>query len=46
MCEWETFSGAKNPERDCWNPKLTEFGDTVCNWNPIKEINIRGHVGY
>ena len=39
MCEWDIVSDGGRIFRrtlkqiDCRNPKLTEFGETDCNWN-------------
>ena len=47
MCEWDIVSGEGRIFRrtlkqiDCFNPKLTEFGGTDCNWGCERVISKR-----
>ncbi len=47
MCEWDIVSGEGRIFRrtlkqiDCFNPKLTEFGGTDCNWGCERVITKR-----
>jgi hypothetical protein len=44
MCEWELTSEKGRvlkktlKQIDCWNPKLSEFGEGDCNWGCEKVI--------